>query len=80
MSANRQNNVADVGNLIWPVTSSIDQNTDRQLENIPVNRVFTDKASGKDTHRPQLGALLEFIREGDTLFDIGLLDKFILAQ
>ncbi|MCX7119961.1 MAG: recombinase family protein [Legionellales bacterium] len=47
--------------------SSLDQNTDRQLENISVNRVFTDKASGKDTHRPQLSALMEFIREGDAL-------------
>jgi DNA invertase Pin-like site-specific DNA recombinase len=27
--------------------------------------VFTDKASGKDTKRPQLEALLEFVREGD---------------
>lgn len=47
--------------------SSFDQNTERQLENIAVDKVFTDKASGKDTHRPQLIALMEFIREGDTL-------------
>ena len=47
--------------------SSFDQNTDRQLENIAVTKVFTDKASGKDTHRPQLIALMEFIRNGDTL-------------
>ena len=47
--------------------SSFDQNTDRQLENINVNKVFTDKASGKDIHRPELMALMEFIREGDTL-------------
>lgn len=47
--------------------SSFDQDTDRQLENIAVTRVFTDKASGKDIHRPQLIALMEFIREGDTL-------------
>ena len=47
--------------------SSVDQNTDTQLEKILVNRAFTDKASGKDTHRPQLSALMELIREGDTL-------------
>jgi DNA invertase Pin-like site-specific DNA recombinase len=47
--------------------STFEQNTERQLENIPLHKTFTDKASGKDTHRPQLKALLEFIREGDTL-------------
>lgn len=29
--------------------STVDQNTDRQLDGIAVERVFTDKASGKDT-------------------------------
>jgi len=38
--------------------SSIDQNTDRQLEGQDLFMVFTDKASGKDTNRPQLQALL----------------------
>ncbi|GJN47882.1 DNA-invertase hin [Pseudomonas aeruginosa] len=32
-----------------------------------VSKVFTDKASGKDTQRPQLEALLSFVREGDTV-------------
>jgi DNA invertase Pin-like site-specific DNA recombinase len=32
-----------------------------------VDRVFTDRASGKDTQRPQLQALLAYAREGDTL-------------
>ena len=47
--------------------SSVDQNTVRQLEGIRLDRVFTDKASGKDTKRPQLEALLEFVREGDAV-------------
>lgn len=47
--------------------SSTDQNTDRQLENVQTDKVFTDKASGKDTQRPQLEALLGFVREGDTV-------------
>ncbi|WP_027867391.1 recombinase family protein [Massilia alkalitolerans] len=47
--------------------SSFDQNPDRQLEHVQVDRVFTDKASGKDTQRPQLEALLGFVREGDTV-------------
>jgi len=45
--------------------SSVDQNTVRQLEGVRLDRVFTDKASGKDTKRPQLEAMLEFVREGD---------------
>jgi len=45
--------------------SPLDQKTVRQLEGIRLDRVFTDKASGKDTKRPQLEALLEFVREGD---------------
>lgn len=47
--------------------SSLDQNPERQLEQIPVDKVFTDRASGKDTRRPQLDALLDFVREGDTV-------------
>ncbi len=47
--------------------STLDQNPERQLEHVAVDRIFTDHASGKDTERPQLAALLSFIREGDTL-------------
>ena len=47
--------------------STLDQNPGRQLEGIPVSRVFTDQASGKDTQRPQLDALLGYLRDGDTL-------------
>jgi len=47
--------------------SSLDQNPDRQLEQITVDRTFTDKASGKDVARPQLDTLLRFAREGDTV-------------
>ena len=47
--------------------SSFDQNPERQLEQVSVNRLFTDKASGKDTQRPELERLLAFVREGDTV-------------
>ena len=47
--------------------SSFDQKPDRQLEHVQVDRVFADKASGKDMQRPQLVALLDFVREGDTV-------------
>jgi DNA invertase Pin-like site-specific DNA recombinase len=47
--------------------STLDQNTERQLEGIPLDKRFTDKASGKDTDRPQLHAALDYLREGDVL-------------
>lgn len=47
--------------------SSVDQNTVRQLDGVQVERVFTDKASGKDAARPKLEELIAFVREGDTV-------------
>lgn len=47
--------------------SSLDQNTVRQLDQVQVDRVFTDHASGKDTRRPALTELLAFARDGDTV-------------
>lgn len=47
--------------------SALDQNTERQLVGIELVKVFEDKASGRDTKRPQLAACLEYLREGDTL-------------
>ena len=47
--------------------STVDQNTERQLDGVQVDRRFTDKAGGKDTKRPQLAAALEYLREGDAL-------------
>ena len=47
--------------------STVDQNTDRQLDNIQTDRVFTDKASGKDVARPKLDELIRYVRDGDTV-------------
>ena len=47
--------------------SSYDQNAERQLEHLDAERIFTDKASGKDIERPELKALLSYAREGDTI-------------
>ena len=57
-------NVQRVG---YKRVSSLDQNPDRQLENLEFDRVFTDKASGKNTGRPQLTEMLAYVREGDTI-------------
>ena len=45
--------------------SSFDQNSERQLEQVLVDEIFTDQASGKDTQRPELERLLAFVPEGE---------------
>ena len=47
--------------------SSADQHADRQLDGVTVERTFVDRASGGDTQRPELEALLQFVRDGDTV-------------
>jgi predicted site-specific integrase-resolvase len=47
--------------------STLDQNEKRQLDGEVLDRVFTDKASGRDTFRPELSELLRFARNGDTV-------------
>lgn len=45
--------------------STVEQNTDRQLDGVKLDKLFEDRCSGKDTKRPALKALLEYVREGD---------------
>lgn len=51
--------------------STVEQHEDRQVkdltENGKVTKVFMDKLSGKDTNRPQLKAMLDYVREGGTV-------------
>lgn len=47
--------------------STFDQNPERQLKGIKVDRAFTDKASDKDVKRPQLEVLISIARTGDTV-------------
>lgn len=47
--------------------SSYDQNPERQLEGVPLDKIFTDKASGKDLKRPAFQELFDYVREGDTV-------------
>lgn len=47
--------------------STVDQNSDRQLDGVQLDRVFTDQASGKDTNRPQLQEAIKYARDGDSL-------------
>lgn len=48
--------------------SGIEQNTSRQLNDIQLDRIFKDQASGKNRDRPELTAMLQFAREGDVVF------------
>lgn len=47
--------------------STTDQNPDRQLEGIQLDKKFIDYASAKSTDRPQLKDMLEFVREDDVV-------------
>jgi DNA invertase Pin-like site-specific DNA recombinase len=47
--------------------STVEQNLDRQLVGLDLDKIFEDKASAKDDQRPQLIACLDYVREGDTL-------------
>ncbi len=47
--------------------STLDQNAERQLEGMLLDKLFTDRASGKDTHRPELERAVAYVRDGDTL-------------
>lgn len=48
--------------------SSLDQNFERQLDGMNFDHLFTDKASGKDTQREQLDAMIKFARKGDLIY------------
>lgn len=51
--------------------SSADQNPARQealLKEMGCEKVFSDMLSGKDTNRPGLQAMLDYVREGDVLY------------
>lgn len=51
--------------------STVEQNEARQIESLErygIEKWFTEKVSAKDTNRPQLQQMLEFAREGDTIY------------
>ena len=47
--------------------SSFEQNPERQLDGLKLDKIFIDKASGKDIKRPELETMLNYVREGDTV-------------
>ena len=58
-------------NIAYVRVSTVDQNQERQiqaLEKYNIDKWFIEKVSSKDTNRSQLKAMLEFAREGDTIY------------
>jgi DNA invertase Pin-like site-specific DNA recombinase len=54
-------------NIGYIRVSSISQNTERQLADIQLDAIFTDKTSGKSIDRPELARCISHMRAGDTL-------------
>jgi len=51
--------------------STVEQNEARQLEGLKkcdIDKWFTEKVSAKNTNRPQFQLMMEFAREGDTIY------------
>lgn len=58
-------------NIAYVRVSTVEQNEARQLEGLQkynIDKWYTEKVSAKDANRPKLQEMLEFAREGDTIF------------
>ncbi len=58
-------------NIAYVRVSSITQNEERQIEGLKkynIDKWFCEKVSGKNTDRPELQNMLEYIREGDVIY------------
>ena len=60
-----------MGRIGYIRVSTEHQETARQealMKQYQVERIFAEKMSGKNADRPELKAMLEYVREGDTLY------------
>ena len=58
-------------NIAYVRVSTIDQNETRQVEALKKHNIekwYIEKISGKDTNRPKLKEMLDFVREGDVIY------------
>ena len=58
-------------NVAYVRVSTVEQNEARQVEALKkynIEKWYTEKVSGKDTDRPELQTMLDFVRQGDTVF------------
>lgn len=56
-----------MANIGYIRVSTSDQNTERQLDGLQLDKTFTDKVSGATTDRPKLQDMLDYVREGDVV-------------
>jgi len=60
-----------MANVAYVRVSTVEQNQGRQVAALKPHQIdkwYIDKCSGKNTDRPQFQAMLEYIREGDTVY------------
>ena len=60
-----------MSNIAYVRVSTAEQNESRQIEALEkhnIDKWFIEKVSGKDTNRPKLQEMLEYIREDDTVY------------
>lgn len=60
-----------MANIAYVRVSTVEQNEARQIEALKkhnIDKWYTEKVSAKDTNRPQLQAMLDYVREGDTIY------------
>lgn len=58
-------------NIAYIRVSTVEQNEERQikaLEKYNIDKTFMEKVSAKNTDRPELKAMIDFAREGDTVY------------
>ena len=68
---NTKKGVNIMANIAYVRTSTVEQHEDRQCEGLKkynIDKWYIDKCSGKNTNRPQLQAMLDYVREGDTVY------------
>jgi DNA invertase Pin-like site-specific DNA recombinase len=64
-------NIADKTKIGYVRVSSMEQNEARQLEafkDLPLYKIYIEKISAKHANRPLLQQMLEYVREGDTVY------------
>lgn len=65
---NHNQEVQIMSKIFYARCSTEEQNEARQMtaaKELNADKIFLDKLSGKDTNRPQLKAMLDYVREGD---------------
>ena len=58
-------------NVGYVRVSTVEQNEDRQIEALKkynIDKWYTEKISAKNTKRPKLKEMLDFVRKGDTIY------------